>query len=111
MGRVPERDLTLLHDLEQRRLHHRGRAVDLVREQEVAEDGAELGVERRVVGAVDARPDEVGRDEIGRELVRLNVPPSTLAVVFTVSVFASPGTPSIKRWPPVSKQISTRSSI
>ena len=68
MGRVPERDLTLLHDLEQGRLHLRGRAVDLVREQEVAEHGAELGVEAGVVGPVDARPDEVGRHEVRREL-------------------------------------------
>ena len=68
MRRVAERDLALLHHLEQRRLHLRGRAVDLVREQEVAEHRAELGVERRVVGAVDARADEVGRDEVGREL-------------------------------------------
>ena len=33
----------------------------------------------------------------GVNWMRLNVPPSTLAVVFTVSVFASPGTPSIKQ--------------
>ena len=66
--RVAERDLTLLHDLEQRGLHLRGRAVDLVREQEVAEHRPELGVERRGVRAVDARADEVGRHEVGREL-------------------------------------------
>ena len=30
---------------------------------------------------------------------RWNVPPSTAAVVLIVSVFASPGTPSISRWP------------
>ena len=40
-----DRHLVLLHDLEQRRLHLGGRAVDLVGEQEVAEDRAELGVE------------------------------------------------------------------
>ena len=45
-----------------------GRAVDLVGEQEVAEDGAELGVERPLAGAVDARADEVGGHEVGREL-------------------------------------------
>ena len=52
---VPDRDLALLHDLEQRGLDLRGCAVDLVREQEVAEDGAELGLERALGGAVDAR--------------------------------------------------------
>jgi hypothetical protein len=45
-----DRDLVLLHDLEQRRLHLRRRAVDLVGEQEVAEDRAELGVEAAGVG-------------------------------------------------------------
>ena len=68
MRRVADRHLALLHHLEQRRLHLRRRAVDLVREQEVAEDGAELGVERALAGPVDARADEVGRHEVGREL-------------------------------------------
>ena len=63
-----ERDLPLLHHLEQRGLHLRRRAVDLVREQEVAEDGAELGVERVGARAVDARADDVRRDEVGSEL-------------------------------------------
>ena len=48
---VRDRHLPLLHHLEQGRLHLRG---DLVREQEVAEDRAELRVERALVGAVDA---------------------------------------------------------
>ena len=51
-----------------RRLHLRGRAVDLVGEQEVAEHRAELGLERPLVGPVDARADEVGGHEVGREL-------------------------------------------
>ena len=58
----------LLHDLEERRLHLRGRAVDLVGEQEVAEDGSELRLERPLIGPVDARADEVGGHEVGREL-------------------------------------------
>jgi hypothetical protein len=66
--RVAERHLALLHHLEQRRLHLRGGAVDLVRQQEVAEDRPELGVERRAVRAVDARADQVGGDEVGGEL-------------------------------------------
>ena len=65
---MPDRHLALLHHLEQRRLHLRGRAVDLVGEQEVAEDRAELGVEGALAGPVDARADEIGRDEVGREL-------------------------------------------
>ncbi len=45
-----------------------GRPVDLVREEEVAEHRAQLGVERAVAGAEHARPHEVGRDEIRCEL-------------------------------------------
>ena len=63
-----DRHLALLHHLEQRRLHLRRRAVDLVGEQEVAEDRPELGVERAARRPVDARADEVGRDEVRREL-------------------------------------------
>ena len=68
MGVVADRHLPLLHHLEQRRLHLGRRAVDLVGEQEVAEDRAFLGVEAAGVGAVDACADEVARHEIRREL-------------------------------------------
>ncbi len=37
--------------------------------------------------------------------MRLNDPPSTLAAVLIVRVFARPGTPSISRWPPASRQV------
>ena len=63
-----DRDLVLLHDLQQRRLDLGRGAVDLVGEQEVAEHRAELGVEAAGVGAVDARADEVGGHEVGGEL-------------------------------------------
>ena len=65
---MADRDLVLLHHLEERRLHLRGRPVDLVGEEEVAEDRAELGLERPVSGAVDARAHEVGGHEVGSEL-------------------------------------------
>ena len=71
MGVVTDRDLTLLHHLEQRALHLGGRAVDLVREQEVAEHRAELGVEAARVRPEDPRADEVGGHEVGRELQAL----------------------------------------
>src|SRR5919197_2018653 len=47
----------------------------------------------------------------GVNWTRENVPPSTPAVVLIVRVFASPGTPSIRRWPWASRQTRTRSSI
>jgi hypothetical protein len=106
-----DRHLVLLHDLEQRGLDLGRRAVDLVGEQEVAEDRAELDVEAPGVRTVDARADEVGGHEVGRELDAAEVPPSTRASVFTVSVLARPGTPSSSTWPPVSRATSRRSSI
>ena len=42
---------------------------------------------------------------------RRNEPPSTSASVLTVSVLASPGTPSSSTWPPASSATSSRSSI
>ena len=68
MRRVADRDLVLLHHLEQRRLHLCRCAVDLVREQEVREHGAEVGVEGAGVRSVDPRAYEVRRHEVGREL-------------------------------------------
>ena len=47
----------------------------------------------------------------GVNWMRANEPPSTAAVVLTVSVFARPGTPSMSRCPCASRQTSTRSSI
>ena len=63
-----DRDLALLHHLEQCRLDLGRGPVDLVREQEVAEHRSELGIERAAVGAVDTRPDEIARDKIRGEL-------------------------------------------
>ena len=63
-----DRDLALLHDLEERALDLGRGAVDLVGEEEVAEDRAELRVEGAPVGAVDPGPDEVARHEVRGEL-------------------------------------------
>ena len=92
-----DRDLALLHDLEQRALHLGRRAVDLVGEEQVAEDRAERGVELAGLLVVDARADEVGGHEVRRELNATEGPRIVCASVFTVSVLASPGTPSTRR--------------
>ncbi len=68
VGDPADRHLVLLHDLEQRRLHLRRGAVDLVGQQEVREDRAELDVEARLAGPQDAGADEVGGHQVGREL-------------------------------------------
>ena len=63
-----DRHVPLGHDLEQRRLHLGGRAVDLVGEHEVREHRAPLDVELLARRAPDARADDVGGNEVGREL-------------------------------------------
>ena len=68
VGGRTDRHLALLHDLEERRLHLGGSAVDLVGEEEVAEHGPELDVEVARAGAVNARAHQVGRHEVGGEL-------------------------------------------
>ena len=61
-----DRDLALLHRLEQRRLRARRRAVDLVREQHVREDGAREEDLLAHADRVDAR--QLRRRRVGREL-------------------------------------------
>ena len=72
-GLAPDRHLPLLHDLEQRALDLGGRAVDLVGEEEVGEDRAERRPELARLLVVDPRADQVGRDEVGRELDALEL--------------------------------------
>ena len=63
-----DRHLALLHDLEQRALDLGRRAVDLVGEQQVGEDRPERRPELARLLVVDPRADQVGRDEVRREL-------------------------------------------
>ena len=71
MGLVADRDRPLLHRLEQRALGARGRAVDLVGQDQRAEERAGLEHElRRAVGPVDEHDGarDVGGHQVGREL-------------------------------------------
>ena len=68
VGLVGDRDLALLHHLEQGGLDLGGRAVDLVGEEEVREHRPERGRELAGLLVEDPRPDEVRRHEVGREL-------------------------------------------
>ncbi len=68
VGRAPDGDLALLHRLEQRRLHFRGSAVDLVGQNDVGEQGALLGMKLLGLLVEDHRPDDIGRQKIRREL-------------------------------------------
>ena len=67
-GLAADRHLALGHHLQQRRLHLRRRAVDLVGEQEVDDHRAELDVELLLALPVDAGADDVGGHQVGGEL-------------------------------------------
>jgi hypothetical protein len=71
--RVADRDLALLHRLEQRALHLRRGAVDLVRQDDVGEDRPLLGRELAALRVVDERADEIRRQQVRRELDALEV--------------------------------------
>ena len=58
----------LLHRLEQRRLHLGRGAVDLVGQDDLGEERPLLDVELLRLLVEHHRPDDVGRQEVGREL-------------------------------------------
>jgi hypothetical protein len=67
--RLPaQRDLPLLHRLEQRALHLGGRAIDLVGEHHVGEDRSSMGLERAGLVPVDLGADQIAGQQVGREL-------------------------------------------
>ena len=68
MGLALERDLSLLHRLEQRGLGLGRRAVHLVREYDVGEHRTEPDAERARRDLEDARPDDIARHQVGCEL-------------------------------------------
>src|SRR5207249_1859852 len=70
---LADRHLPFLHCLQQRGLHLRRRTVDLVGQDEIREDGAELGIKGAGVLVVDAGADQVRGDQVGRELDSLEL--------------------------------------
>src|SRR5262249_35061562 len=65
---VPDRHLALLHRLEERALHLRRRAVDLVGEKEVREDRAFPNAELVRALVEELAPEDVRGQEVDREL-------------------------------------------
>ena len=63
-----DRHLPLFHRFQQRRLHLRGRAIDLVGQHQIAEQRTGLELERRGLLAIDFGAGHIGGQEIGREL-------------------------------------------
>ena len=65
---LADRDGVLLHGLQQRGLHLRGRAVDFIGQNHVREDRPLLGLELLILRIVDQRPDQVCGKKIRGEL-------------------------------------------
>ena len=91
-----DRDLPLLHRLEQRRLRLRGRPVDLVGEQQVREDrpGPELEVAAALV--VDDSPVMSAGIRSGVNWMRAKLEPQRRANERAIRVLARPGKSSIR---------------
>ncbi len=73
MARAIDRDLTLLHRLEQRRLRARRHPVDFVDEQQVGEDRSLVQREGARSQVEDVGADDVGGHEIGGALHALEL--------------------------------------
>ena len=67
-GVFADGDLAFLHGFEQGALDLGGGAVDFVGQDEVGEDGAFFGEELAVAGVVNEGAEDVGGQEVGREL-------------------------------------------
>ena len=70
MGSPGHGHLLLLHRLQQRRLGLGRGAVDFIRQQQVAKDGARLKTQFLAAAAIDEHlgAHDVGRQQVGREL-------------------------------------------
>ena len=68
---LADRDLPLLHRLQQRALHLRRRAVDFVRKDQIGKNRPELRAELPIAWIVDQRADEISRKKVGSELKAL----------------------------------------
>ena len=104
----------LLHGLKQRGLRLGRGAVDFVGQHDVAEDRSLTNVQRRwpVVGSSSMMSVPVMSEGIrsGVNWMRLKARPSVCAMVRTISVFAVPGKPVIRQWPPTNSAIRIWSS-
>ncbi len=99
-----DRDVVLLHRLQQRRLGARAGAVDLVGHQELGEDRA---LARSGSGRRPSAPSSSTSEPRMSEGIRSGVNwtrrasrPSTVPSVSTSFVLARPGTPTRRPWPP-----------
>ena len=110
--RAADRDLLLLHRLEQRRLHLGRRAIDLVGENDVGEDRPLLHA--RTCPSTDRRSAcrrTSAGSRSGVNWMRWKRRVDRLGERAHRERLRQPGTPSSSTWPPVSRLISSRSTM
>ena len=73
MCHCTNRHLLLLHCFEKSSLRLGRSSVDLVRQQQIAEDGSGLERKLALLGIVDVRPSDVSRKQVRRELNTLEI--------------------------------------
>jgi hypothetical protein len=98
-GLPVERDLPLVHRLEQGGLRARARAVDLVGEEDVREDGALPQDELARPLVVDGDAEDVARKRSLVNCTRRSSPPTAFARARASVVLPTPGTSSMSRCP------------
>ena len=103
MRLAADRDLPLLHRLEQRALHLRGSAVDLVGKDEVREHRAERDLELAELLVEDPRAHDVRRNEVRRELDALELPADRLCQRLHRHRLRKPGNAFHEQMPPRQK--------
>ena len=100
-GLAVDRHLLLGHRLEERGLRLRHRAVDLVDEDDVREDGPGAELEVALLLVEDREAGDVGRLQVRRALdAARRAPRIEPAIARASTVFAVPGTSSSRAWPP-----------
>ena len=103
IGGFTNGDLLFLHQLQQGRLHLSGRAVHLVGQNEVGEDGALLHLKVAALLVVNHRADQVGGQQVGRELNTLKIKVQHLGQGIHGKGFSQTGHP-LEQNVPVGKQ-------
>jgi len=100
IGLIADGDLAFLHGFQERALHFRRRAIDLIRENEIAEDRTPAWCGRRRPGGCRSwcrqyRPGSMS----GVNCRALEAHGNRTGQGFSAKVLANPGTPSKRTWP------------
>ena len=101
-----DRHVPFLHGLQEGRLRARRRTVDLVHEKDVGEDGP--GMNRNVPASSTLAPRTSLGSRSGVPWTREKSRPRARLKARARSVFPTPGTSSIRTWPPANRATSRR---